>query len=502
MCTNLVIETTLKVFLPFISHVVNSSLSSATFPRSMGCALITPILKKPSLDRNDLANYRPVSNISFISKIIEKVVSNQLKDYLCQNNLIEMYQSAYVANRSTETALLKVRSDILNAVDRREVVFLVMLDLSAAFDTIDHDMLLRHLEGGFGISGKALQWIKSYLESRMYQVQIDGVYSDKCNLDTGVPQGSVLGPLGFILYISPIGNIIRKHGLDFHVFADDTQIYDSCDPSVPEACQTSLSKLELCITELSNWMSVNKLKLNHGKTEFFIAGTTQGLNKLPPVTLKVGDDMIQPSSSVRNLGIIFDNHMSMTKHVNSLISSVNFHLRNIRRIAKYLDQDTKHHVIRCLILSRLDYGNALLYGASAKDLDRLQSLQNKAAKLIFSAGRRDSPSPLINKLHWLPIRERVKFKICMYVFKCLHGIAPDYLSDFLSHRTKSITGPITRSSLDTSLLTAHMGKNRIGDKSFYVSAPLLWNSLPRNIREACTLPSFKKMLKSHFYPSY
>ncbi|XP_072051727.1 uncharacterized protein [Amphiura filiformis] len=249
-------------------------------------------------------------------------------------------------------------------------------------------------------------------------------------------------------------------------------------------------------------MTVNKLRLNHSKTEFFIAGTTQGLNKLSPVELKVGNERIKPSTSVRNLGMIFDDHMSMTKHINSLISSVNFHLRNIRRIAKYLDQDTKHHVVRCLILSRLDYGNALLYGAKSKDLDRLQSLLNKAAKLIFCADRRDSPSPLLDTLHWLPIRERIKFKICMYVFKCLQGNAPVYLTNFLTHKLKPATGPMTRSSSDTTLLTAHVGKNRIGDKSFYVSAPTLWNSLPRTIREACTLPSFKKVLKSHFYPSY
>ena len=132
----------LNVFLPFITHIINSSFSSAIFPKSMGHALITPILKKPSLDCNDLSNFWPMSNISFISKIIEKVGSNQLKDYLYQNNLIEVYQSAYVSKRSTETALLKVQSDILNVIDRQEVVFLVMLDLSAAFDTIDHVMLL------------------------------------------------------------------------------------------------------------------------------------------------------------------------------------------------------------------------------------------------------------------------------------------------------------------------------------------------------------------------
>ena len=141
-----------------------------------------------------------------------------------------MYQSAYVSNRSTETALLKVKSDVLNAVDRQEVVFLVMLDLSAAFDTIDHALMLNHFETNMSISGCALQWLKFYLESRVYQVNIDGVLSETHKLDFGVPQGPVLGPLCFILYTSPVGKIIHKHGINFHFYADDTQMYISCNP--------------------------------------------------------------------------------------------------------------------------------------------------------------------------------------------------------------------------------------------------------------------------------
>ena len=206
-------KTHIDAFISFITHVINCSFTSAVFPKYMGHALITPVLKKPSLDSNDFSNYRPVSNINSISKIIEKAASNQLKDYLCKNNLIDMYQSAYVSNRSTETALLKVKSDVLNAVDRQEVVFLVMLDLSAAFDTIDHALMLKHFETNMGISGCALQWLKSYLESRVYQVNIDGVLSETHKLDFGVPQGSVLGPLCFILYTFPVGKIIHKHGI-------------------------------------------------------------------------------------------------------------------------------------------------------------------------------------------------------------------------------------------------------------------------------------------------
>ena len=153
-------------------------------------------------------------------------------------------------------------------MDWREVVFLVMLDLSAAFDTIDHKILLHHLQNNFGISGDVLKWIGSYLDSRTYQVYIDGMFSDSHTLEFGVPQGSVLGPLGFILYTSPVGNIIRKHGLKFHKYADDTQLYVSFNPRSPQACQNALLQLKRCISDLSNRMSVNKLKLNPTKTEF------------------------------------------------------------------------------------------------------------------------------------------------------------------------------------------------------------------------------------------
>ena len=156
---------------------------------------------------------------------------------------------------------MKVQCDILNAVDRQEVVFLVMPDLSAAFDTIDHDILLYRLKNTFGISGKVLQWIQSYLESREYRVHIDGIFSDTCKLEYGIPQGSVLGPLGFVLYTFPIGSIIRKHGLHFHTYADDTQIYVSFNPRTPGAPEVALQKLQSCIAELSNWMTLNKLKL-------------------------------------------------------------------------------------------------------------------------------------------------------------------------------------------------------------------------------------------------
>jgi hypothetical protein len=491
----------IDTILPSLTHIINRSLASGIFPKPLGQAIITPILKKATLDSNELQNYRPVSNIAYISKLIEKVVTKQITEHMSMYNLGEQFQSAYTANSSTETALLKVKSDMLSAVDRQEVVFLVLLDLSAAFDTVDHSVLLNRLYQKIGICGGALNWVESYLKSRTSCVCIEGEFSAITPLLYGVPQGSVKGPLDFIIYTLPVGEIIRSHNINFHVYADDTQLYISFDPKDRNAAQEALLKLELCIADLMIWMKSNKLMLNNSKTEFLIAGTHQSIKKLPPLQLQVGDSTIKPSSHVRNLGVLFDTNMTMSKQVSAIVSAANYQLRNLRRLRRYLDQDTRHQVVRALILSRLDYGNALLYGTTAKELNRLQSIQNKSAKLIFSAARLDSPAPLLHSLHWLPIRERITFKLCLYVYKALNGHAPHYLINSLKLKGKPSQGPITRSSSDTSLLVIPPTRICVGDQAFAAAGPSVWNTLPRHIRDAPTIDSFKQGLKTHLYPS-
>ena len=320
------------------------------------------------------------------------------------------------------------------------MVLLELPDLSAAFDAIDHDVLLSHLEKNLGISGNVLKWVhSSYLNNRFTQVHIDGFFSEAHSLNYGLPQGSVVGPLMYVIYTLHRRNYSQIR-TNLSLYADGTQILISFNPKEPgPSMKLALRKLELCISELNNWMCLNKLKLSSNKTEFFVAGTIQTLSSLSLVELKVGDSIIKPSDTVRNLGIILDSGLSMIPHINSMVSSISFQLCNIRRIKRFLDHDTLHALVRALVLSRLDYDNALLYEAKSKDLDRLQSLvlQHKAAKLIFSAARRDSPSHSCikaHKQHWLPLRERINFKVCLYIFKCLEGPAPQYLTDLVSLR--------------------------------------------------------------------
>ena len=207
--------------LPYLTLMVNASLVQGRMPASQKHAIVTPLLKKPGLDIADMNNFRPVSNVSFMSKIIERAVAIQLTGYLAANDLLPRYQSAYRRCHSTETALLRIWSDVMMAADERKVTLLSLLDMSAAFDCVDHQILLHRLTFAAGMSGTAIQWIESFLSGRTQQVFYNGQLSTISPVLYGVPQGSALGPLLYILYKAELSHIIARHGLCHHLYADD-----------------------------------------------------------------------------------------------------------------------------------------------------------------------------------------------------------------------------------------------------------------------------------------
>jgi len=243
---------------------------SGILPDVHKTALVTPLLKKPTLDHNELKNFRPVSNLSFVSKLIEKVVLSQLSAHLKTNHLFNPLQSAYRPGHSTETALVKIVNDLLLALDQGKVSILTLLDLSAAFDTIDHGLLLSRLEHVFGVSDSALLWFSSYLSNRTQTVSINNSTSDPALLRYGVPQGSVLGPVLFVLYTAPLADIMTAHSVLHHSYADDTQLQKSADP---KGFDTLVNSMQECIRDVKSWMTFNKLKLNDEKTEVMVVSS-------------------------------------------------------------------------------------------------------------------------------------------------------------------------------------------------------------------------------------
>ena len=226
-------------------------------------------MKKTGLDSDILKNYRPVSNLTFISKVIEKGISGRLNEHLINISLFDPLQSPYRDKHSTETALIKVQNDILSALDTGVSAILLMLDLPAAFDTIDHDILLSRLCNVYGITGNALDWFRSYLTGMIQRVVIEDSVSVDQELDFGVPQGSVLGPRIYSMYTTPVSDIIQRHGLSHHSYADDTQLYMTMDHSNND-WRDGLARIELCVSELSEWMNQNVLKLIDDKTEIIV----------------------------------------------------------------------------------------------------------------------------------------------------------------------------------------------------------------------------------------
>jgi len=292
------LKSVIDVLAPFLTELFNRSLTTGYVPAVFQAAYISPRLKKVDLDSSDVRSYRPISNLSVLSKLLERLVARQLLAHLNSNGLLPRFQSAYRAHHSTETAVLKVLTDILLAVDAGDLSALVLLDLSAAFDTVDHGILLHRLDSSYQIVGSVQQWFQSYLSNRLQHVEVGSSSSSPRSMVCGVPQGSVLGAILFLLYCGDLQLIIESQGLCPHLYADDSHIYGSCRPAAYTQLQ---SRISTCIDHVAKWMRSNRLQRNAAKTEILWSATSRRLQQLPQAPLRVGTDFVTPSAAVRDL---------------------------------------------------------------------------------------------------------------------------------------------------------------------------------------------------------
>ena len=476
---------------PILLQIINKSLQECTFPDSLKHAVITPIIKDKDGDVESFKNYRPVSNLTFLSKLIEKCASLQLHKYLSENDLYPTCQSAYRKNHSCESALLKVVNDIQSEIANKKMVALITLDLSSAFDTIDHDLLLHKLEKDFGISGNALFWLKSYLSDRTFAVRIIDVEGQPVWLIFGVPQGSILGPLLFILYIHDMAKIAEKYGLNVHFYADDSELYIGFSP-LTEASQSMLL-VKACLNEIKGWMHTNFLKINMDKTNVMFFGRYQELN-LFTVDITIEGKFFENNinSTLETLGIILDSKLSMQAMVSESCKSCYFQLKKLQSIRRCLNVTEKTSLVHANILSRLDYGNVLLVGSSVSLIKRLQKVLNATVRFIYNLRKSQSVTNFTKKCHFLPVKYRIMFKSCLVVYKILNNLAPEYLKEMAVPVTRNREN--MRSSADNLQL-----KYPDSEKCIQYQLVKNWNILPFEIRKSPTIEHFKTSLKTYYF---
>ena len=334
-------------------------------------------------------------------------------------------------------------------------------------------------------------WFHSYLSHRSQRVLFNNTMSDYFCISYGVPQGSV-GLILFCLYMLPLGDIFRKFGIQYHYYADDTQIYIPITANDP----SNLQNLEACLTHVKKWMNTNFLLLNPAKSEMLLVGPAKHTHLFNNLTLNLDSCSITHKPTVRNLGVIFDSSLSLLPHIKNITKSAFFHLRNVAKIRPILSRPDAETLVHAFITSRIDYCNALFSGLPSTVTNGLRLVQNAAARLLTRKRKFDHITPTLIALHWLPIPARADFKVLLLTYKALNGLAPTYMSSLIERYTP----PRPLRSQNAGLLKVTVpNKVTVGGRAFTHRAPYLWNALPQAVRDANTLATFKSRLKTHLF---
>ena len=467
---------------PLLLHIINTSIASGIFPEMWKVACVLPLHKAG--DRNLAQNYRPISLLPVMSKIAERVVCTQLSNYLTKNNLQSNHQYAYRCGHSTEDAVLDAISWATNEIDKGQLASVTTIDLSKAFDSVDHDVLLMKL-AWYGIPS---HWFRSYLSGRGQMVR------GGCEIRPvrfGVPQGSILGPILFSVVVADLPCFL-SHG-HLVCYADDTQLLDSSPPDSDSLLQLKI-RLQKTLTSVHNWFKTNSLKMNASKTDFILLGTKSTLRKANKFTFSFCNNSFESSNTIRMLGVTVDQLLSWDQHISVVVRRCYCILLSLNRFRRHFSTEALITIIRAHVFSQILYCLPLWGGASQQQLYRIQKVINFAARVVTGVKRRDHITPALNSLHWSRIGQLVEERDCLKVYHALHDDnAPAAMQSLFTRRSEVAT----RETRLTCTEQLHLPKVRLSatQKFFSYRAAASWNTLPREAQNAPSLRAFKTALR-------
>ena len=484
------VKTVVDTLIPIWIELINLSLEQGSMD-CLKCGVLAPLIKslESAIDFDEMKNYRPVTNLQLLGKMIERVVGIRLDDHMDLNKLHSSKQYAYKSEHSAEMLMTKVTNDLLIACDRKTPTLVMFLDLSAAFDTVDQDKLLQILHDDIGVRGVALKWFDSFLRGRTQKVKIGDEYSAEEELPFGVAQGSILGPKLFNIYTKPFPSQLKVISVTVEGYADDNQLMKKFNLvfQVEVLGEGIAQTFEL----IEKWMKENFLKLNCGKTQIMVVAP-EGIQRYILINgTFINGKCIRFVDNAKNLGVYIDSSLTMNVQVQKVVSSCFCTIRLLSRIKFFLTSEELQIMVCSLILSVMDYCNSVYYGMSKENMDKLQRVQNCAARLACKVNSHDriETNELFHSLHWLKVRERVIFKVLVIVHKCVYGNAPEDLCN------------LVRLSQRNRLRMLEVGEHHgaMGERAFSVGGPRLWNFLPTKLRMAEEIDDFKSNLKTYLF---
>ena len=482
-----VCRSSIASFVTPLTHILNLSLSQGTVPKELKIARVTPIFKAG--DKQLISNYRPISVLPVFSKILEKIVYKRLSDFIENHELFYKYQFGFRNNHSTSHALITSTTEITSALDRGCSTLGVFLDLKKAFDTVDPKILLLKLEQ-YGVRGTPLSWFRSYLMDRSQCVKVLNNQSPFLPIHCGVPQGSVLGPLLFLLYINDIDKVCPN--LCPILFADDTNLFIS-----GENITNLYNSMNNALSKISLWLKTNKLSINIEKTHYMLF-TNKKPKNIPNLSLNMNGTPLQKVESTKFLGVIIDEKLNFKKHIDYIRKKMSKNIGIISKAKQYFDVHTLTTLYYTFVYPYLNYCIEVWGSASVTSLNVLLKLQKRICRIISHSGFLAHSLPLFKSLRILTVTDIYHLSLATFIFRFKKNLLPSIFNDYFIINER-------RHSVNTRQINNfHIPFCRLTHTQKFVKYKCVtyWNNLDQFFKQLNTLSQFRKSLKKHLLTNY